>query len=103
MIKKDLLIIGGNNKIFIINVNQYRIVREIEVLKSRIFGFCMLNENMFLTGDQNGIIRQWKIVGDNLFLISQKERAHDGEIYAFMKLGNGLIASCSSDESIKIW
>ena len=102
MITKDLLIIGGENKIFIINVNQYRIVRVIEVLKSIINGFCMLNENMFLTGDDNGIIRQWKIERDNIFLISKKEKAHDNSICALINLGNGHIASCSYDNSIKI-
>ena len=35
--------------------------KEIEVLKSPyINAFCMLNENMFLTGDNNGTIKQWK-------------------------------------------
>ena len=103
MITKDLLIIGGKNKISIININQYKIVKEIEVQKSNISGFCMLNEKMFLTGDDNGIIRQWKIEGNNLILVSKKEKSHDGVICAFMKLGNGLIASCSFDNSIKIW
>ena len=37
MITKDLLIIGGKNKISIINVNQYRIIREIEYLIHFIF------------------------------------------------------------------
>ena len=103
MITKDLLVIGGEDKIFIINVNQYNIVRIIEVLKSNITAFCMLNENMFLTGDNNGIIRQWKIEEDNLILISKKEKAHDNYIYALIKLGDEHVVSCSLDKSIKIW
>ena len=58
---------------------------------------------MFLTGDNNGLIRQWKIEGDNLILVSKKEKAHDKDINFLLNLGNGYIASASDDKSIKIW
>ena len=58
---------------------------------------------MLLTGDNKNIIRQWRIEGDNLILISKKEKAHDDSIYDLLNLGNGHIASCSRDETIKIW
>ena len=104
MITKDLLAIGGKNEISIINVNQYNIIRKVEVPNSNWnFGFCMINKDIFLTSDSKGIIRQWKIEGNNLILISKKEKAHDNEIYALIKIGNGHIASASSDFSIKIW
>ena len=63
----------------------------------------MLNKNMILTGDYAEIIRQWKIEGDNLILVSKKENAHDGTINVLLNLGNGFIASGSDDYSIKIW
>ena len=63
----------------------------------------MLNQNMLLTGDQAKIIRQWRIEDDNLILVSKKENAHDDYIYALLNLGNGHIASCSRDKTIKIW
>ena len=67
MITKDLLIIGEENHISIININEYKLIRKIKVSNSSwIFGFCMLNETMFLIGDREGDIRQWKIEGDNL-------------------------------------
>ena len=103
MITKDLLIIGGYNKIYIINVNQYTLIREIEIPNSSYINrFCKLNENMFLTG-RNGIIIQWKIDGDNIILISKEENVHDSYIYALLNIGDGLIASCSGDNLIKIW
>ena len=78
MIKKDLLLIPGKNIISIINTEQYKLVRKIEVPDSNyICGVCMLNENMLLTGDYSKIIRQWKIEEDNLILVSKKENAHD--------------------------
>ena len=104
MINKDLLIIPGQNMISIINVNKYNIVRNINVNGSDwICGVCLLNENILLTGDDNEIIKQWKIEGDNLILISQKEKSHNDDISYLIKLGNGHIASASKDKTIKIW
>ena len=103
MMTKDLLLITGENKISIINVNNYKL-RIIDVSGAGdIWGVCMLNENMILTGDKAKIIRQWKIEDDNLILVSKKEKAHDGWIYTLMNLRNGHIASGSGDETIKIW
>ena len=104
MIKKDLLLIPGENVISIINTNEYKLVKKIEVPgASWITGVCMLNKNMLLTGVFNRIIRQWKWEGDNLFLVSEKEKTHDDFINVLLNMGNGLIASGSDDKTIKIW
>ena len=66
MIKKDLLLIPGDNQLSIININQHNLVRKIEVPGSSwIFGVCMLNKNILLTGDCSYTLRQWKIEEDN--------------------------------------
>ena len=52
---------------------------------------------MLLTGDDVGIIRQWKIEGDNLVMVSMKENAHDERINVLLYIRNVFIASCSSD------
>ena len=104
MISKDLLLITGENKISIINVNSNNIIRKIEVFGSNdINASCMLNKNKILTTDDNKRIIQWEIKNDDLKLISIKENAHDYAINTLSKLGNGLILSGSDDESIKIW
>ena len=103
MMTKDLLLITGFNQISIINVNNYKL-RIINVPEADfIHGVCILNQNMLLTGDRSKIMRQWRIEGDNLILISKKEKAHDGAITDLLNLGNGHIASCSCDRAIKIW
>ena len=103
MMTKDLLLITRYNKISIINVNNYKL-RIINVPDADwIFAVCMLNQNMLLTGEQAKIIRQWRIEGDNLILISKKEKAHDDYILDLINLGNGHIASGSGDKTIKIW
>ena len=48
-------------------------------------------------------MRQWRIEGDNLILVSKKEKAHDSRINVVLNIGNGLIASGSDDKTIKIW
>jgi WD40 repeat protein len=103
MMTKDLLLITGKNKISIINVNNYKL-RIINIPEAGcIYGVCILNQNMLLTGDDQSTIRQWRIEGDNLILISKKEKAHDDLITYLLNLGNRYIASCSWDKTIKIW
>ena len=103
MMAKGLLLVIGCNKISIINVNNYKF-RIIEVAGSGdIEWICMLNQNMLLTGDARHVIRQWRIEGDNLILVSKKEKAHDWDINDLVNLGNGHIASGSGDRTIKIW
>ena len=96
MIREDLLLIPGENQLSIINTNEYKLTRIIDVPNTNyIYGVCLLNKNMLLTGDKSKIIRQWKIDGDNLTLISKKEKAHDKDINVLLNMGNGLIASGS--------
>ena len=104
MIKNNLLLIPGENQISIINIEQYKLVRKIEVPGANwIYGVCMINKNMLFTGDQAKIIRQWKIEGDNLILISKKEKAHEDGVNVLINIGNKFIAAGSNDKKIKIW
>ena len=103
MMTKDLLLITGKNKISIINVNNYKLKIIDAPGASLIYGVCMLNQNMLLTGDCKGNIRQWKIEVDNLIFVSKKEKAHDSAITKLLNLGNGNFLSGSEDKTIKIW
>ena len=50
MISKDLLLIPGQNKISIINVNDYKLINIIDVPGANwILGVCILTENVILT------------------------------------------------------
>ena len=104
MINKELLLIPGINRVSILNIKNYKLIRIIDFPNfNSIIGICMLNKNILLTGDEKGIIREWKIEGDNLILISLKENAHSDLIYSLINIGDGHIASGSFDNSIKIW
>ena len=59
---------------------------------------------MLFIGDYSGVIRQYKIKDDGLKeLISQKNNTHNNYINNLLNMGNGFIASCSNDNTIKIW
>jgi len=104
MITKDLLVVSGKNQLYIINLNSYELIKTIDSPGS-YYMVCnlLLNENMLLTGDNNGRLIQWKIENDNLKRFSTKEKAHDGRINTLLKIGNGLILSGSDDKLVKIW
>ncbi len=104
MMSKDLLLITGENKLSIINVNSRSLVRTISVPDSSWINIALLlNENMILTADNNKKIIQWKIEGDNLTFVSKKEKANDESIGTLLKIGNGLIVSGDDSGTIKIW
>ena len=104
MISECLLLIPGENKISIINVNEYKLIKIIEVPgASWILGVCFLSDDMIIAGSYSKTIYQWKIEKDNLILMSKKEKVHDNNISVLYNLGNGYIASGSDDSSIYIW
>ena len=98
------MLITGKDKLYIINVNQYNLIRIINAPgSSYIVVSCILNKNIFLTADFNKNIKQWRIEGNNLKLISTKENAHDESIWSLIKLRDGHILSGSNNGEIKIW
>ena len=104
MIKKEFIVVSGHNQLYIININSYELIRTIDSSGSG-YMTCnlLLNENILLTGDNNGRLIQWKIENDNLQRFSMKEKAHDGRVNTLLKIGNGLILTASDDKLVKIW
>ena len=52
MISELLLLIPGENKMSIININEYKIIKIIEVPGSSwLLGVCSLNKNIIVAGD----------------------------------------------------
>ena len=96
--------ITRDNKISLININSYNIIRTIDAPNSsRIYDICMLNENQLVTCDKNSNILQWKIEGDNLKLSSKIENAHDYTITTLLKIDGSHILSGDADGYLKIW
>ena len=104
MINNDLLLIGGVNMIYIINVNEYKNIRQIDIPNSGyIFAIYKLNYNIIIIGDKNGNLMKWRIEKDNIILISKKENAHNDHIFVILNLFNRNIITSSRDNTIKIW
>ena len=104
MMTKNLLLITGENILTIINVDSHSVVRTINVTNSSwINAACLLTNNMLLTVDNNKIIIQWKIEGDNLVMISRKEKASENCIGTVLKIGDGLIITGDDGGIIKVW
>ena len=99
MITKDLLLITGNEIFYIFNVNQHNLVRKVNAPGSpKIICTCILNQNNILTGDALDNIKQWRIEGNNLKLVSVKKNAHFKCLSTIIKLRVGLILSGSIGE-----
>ena len=106
MMSKELLLVAGCDKLTIINTNSYSIVRTIEVKGAgNIYTLCLLTDNIVLTGDYKASIIQWKIEGDNLTLVSKRNKAHTNKsaIKIIKKIGNGLIMSGDGSGEVKVW
>ena len=104
MLTKELLLICRYNKITVMNVYTYNIVRSIDVPDSDwISSVIRFNKDQIVTADENKRIILWKIEGDNLRMITKNSTAHDGCIFSLTKLPNGTILSGGLDCSAKIW
>ena len=104
MITEDILFIGGENKISLINVNQHNLIRVIDVPgSSYISAICLINNNTLITGDYSEVLRQWRIEGDNLIFVSKKEKIHSLDITSLLFLENKKLVSASDDKTIRIW
>ncbi len=104
MITEDILFIGGENKISLINVNQHNLIRVIDVPgSSYISAICLINNNTLITGDYSEVLRQWRIEGDNLIFVSKKEKIHSEDITSLLFLENKKLVSASDDKTIRIW
>ena len=104
MLTKELLLICRYNKITVMNVYTYNIVRSIDVPDSDwISSVIRFNKEQIVTADENKRIILWKIEGDNLRMITKNDKAHDGCIFSLTKLPNGTILTGGLDCSAKIW
>jgi len=104
MISKIFLLVGVKNSILIFDIKQYRQIKEITCNNSDfISSFLKLDERTLLCGDDKGQVKQWIINEDNLILENTKEKAHNGRINMIINKSEGLIITCSCDNTINVW
>ena len=94
--------IAGDGKVYLIDINNYLILHEIN---SDCRNYCILklSNNLFLIGDKNGTITQYKIENKNLIKESFKNNSHDDAIYSMTILNDVIISGNGYKNEIKIW
>jgi WD40 repeat protein len=58
--------------------------------------------DIILLSVKDGDIIEWEISENNLKLVGKKEKSHQSSIIEIIRFNNS-IASCSNDNTIKIW
>ena len=101
-----------SRKIYVVDINDKKLVKKININNGTIHCVIKLNNNTLLFGIEgdfslqknNYHFNQYKLneKGNNLELISVKEKVHNTGINYMIQGKNGEIISCS-EQRIKIW
>ena len=102
-IDENKIIIGGNEtkQLKIISVNEKKIIKEIDLLFSCYGIKTIEDKGLFLVGGTSNDILIFN--NDNFECIHVIKDAHFKNIFGFIELKNGLIASFAYDSIINIW
>ena len=94
--------VAGDGKVYLIDINNYLILHEIN---SDCSNRCILklSNNLFLIGDKNGTISQYKIENKKLIKESFKNKSHENSIYSMTILNDMIISGNGDENEIKIW
>ena len=94
--------VGGDGKVYLIDINNYLILDEIN---SDCLNHCILklSNNLFLIGDDNGTITQYKIENKKLIKESFKNKSHENGINSMTILNDMIISGAGYKNEIKIW
>ena len=86
----DNLIVGGDQTIYLIDLNTLKIKQKIEN-KYEIFSICPISDKIFLTTGNEGTITQWKFENDSITKQHEKEKLATEEVLCMKYLNNGKI------------
>ena len=94
--------IAGNKKVYLIDINNYHILNEINTYNCNNCILMLLN-NLLLIGDEIGNISQYKIVNKKIIKESTKNKSHKNKIYSMTILNDVIISGENKSHEIKIW
>jgi WD40 repeat protein len=102
-LNNDEVVVAGDKKIYLIDINNYEISHEIDT-DYRNYCILKLSNNLFLTGDSNGTITQYKIKNKYLNKESIKNNCSKNSWMMVMTLLNDkIITAGDGSNEIKIW
>ena len=94
--------IAGNKNVYLIDIKNYLILHKI-FSEHRNNCILKLTNFLFLIGDENGNITQYKIENKKIFKESTKINSHKNEIYSLAMLNDFIISGDGDNNDIKIW
>ena len=108
MINDDTLCVGGRNSkgFYLINVSEHKIIKNIEGPKVIYSIYKCLDSSILcsVTNEKgNCALVKYKYENQNMNKIIEKEKIHEGNIFACYETNDGIIASGGDDKSITLW
>ena len=105
LINEFLLGVGGHEFIYLIDIKNYQILINFETI-SYVYCLIKLSDDTFLTGEDCGKIRNWKLSKDIIILIDTKEKILDNYITSIIQPDDNTLIFCSTssfNEGIEIY
>ena len=107
LLSNNILAIGGDSVIALVDINAYYKIREINIENSgQIYSILKFTDNIIITGDHIGNLKQWTFDEESQNLNKTsffKDKAHSSIVRYCLKINNNLFATCSDDSYLKIW
>ena len=107
MLTNNILAVGGNSVITLVDINGYFKITEINIENSgQIYSILKFTDNIIITGDHLGNLKQWTFDEESQKLNKTsffKDKVHSSIIRYCLKIDNNSFATCSDDSYLKIW
>ena len=100
-LSEKIIIVGGEENIYLISVEKYNILNKYNI-NSGCYSICVFLNGIILTGHENGYIRQYNLINDELKFIGEK-KMHNDRIRVITLLKDNFIFSGSEDNKINIY
>ena len=99
----NVLIVGGHAKIFLIDINKHSVIEKVDTNNCYIYCLYEIQENIYLTGDDEGNFVEWKYDNKELKFISKRYKAHTTILKCIYKIDQNTFITAGDDKYIKIW
>ena len=100
-LNNEQIVVAGTKKIYLVDCKNYSISYEIK--SERNDCVLKLSNDLFLTGDENGTIKQFRVKNKQFIKESSFEEAHDNSIWSIIFFNNVIISGGFGSNEIKIW
>ncbi|CAF0883492.1 unnamed protein product [Brachionus calyciflorus] len=97
---KNRVLCGNGKTIYLFDLMAKKSLKIFEGHSSNVFFLCILPNDIFASGSQDGIIKIWSIENGKCL---RTFLGHRGEVLDLKLFSNGQLSSCSFDKTIKFW